>query len=362
MDTGRIVRVGIVGLGRSGWNIHAEGLGRVPHQYQVVAAHDPLPERLAESAAAIGARAHETLAGLLADADVDLVVVASPNKFHFAQALAALEADKHVVCEKPFGTTAAEADRLIAAAERHGRIVQPFQQRRYELDFRKVRSVLDSGVLGRFEFARICWHGFKRRWDWQTMPEMAAGELYNNGPHPIDHAMLLLGDTDETPVTPEVWCERRRGLSSGGGEDHVKMALRRPDGATVEIEISSLVAYGQDRWLVCGTAGGLHGTAARLDWKWVDWSALPARPLEPDSTPDRSYNTEVLPWHHGHWEAETSADAGGGAAPASQPVLDLYSDLHATITDGRPQVVTPQSVRRRVDVLERCAAMAPVRA
>lgn len=361
MSDQNIVRVGVIGLGRSGWDIHVNAFRNMPERYKVVALHDIWPERLHASAGEIGAKAHESLDAFLRDDAIDMTVVASPNKFHFEHTIAALEAGKHVLCDKPFGVNVAQVDRMIETAQRHGRVLQPFQQRRYEPDFRKIMEIIDSGVLGTLQFARICWHSFKRRWDWQTMPEMAAGELYNNGPHPVDHAMCLLGDTDETPVRPEVWAERRKCLTSGDGEDHVKWILSAPQKPTVEIEISSIIAYGQDRWLLAGTAGGLRGTGNALEWKWVDWSTMPARPLDPKSTPDRSYNTEQLTWQTATWVPEVTADSGAGAAPSAGPVIALYADLHAVITQGAKQIITPQAVRRRVDVLERAAALAPVR-
>lgn len=361
MDPAKItVKVGMIGLGRSGWGIHIEGVRSMRGLYTIVAVHDVWPERLRDSAAALEAKPHATLEGFLADPNIELVVVASPSKFHYEQALAALQAGHHVLCDKPFGTTVAQVDALIVAAAKSDRVLQPFQQRRYEPDFRKVLEVIRSGVLGRIQMVRICWHGFKRRWDWQTMSSMAAGELYNNGPHPIDHALFLLGDSDDAPITPDVWCERRRCLASGDGEDHVKLILSASGKPTVEIELSSTVAYGQDRWLICGTAGGLRGSANGLEWKWVDWSMMPSRPLDPNPTPDRSYNGETLEWQQGSWAPQGAVDSGGGTAPAWQPVHDLYTDLHATLTTGAPQKITPQSVRRRVDILERAAKFAPI--
>ena len=356
----KTIKVGVIGLGRSGWGIHIEDFRSMRDLYTVVAVHDVWPERLRDSATAIEARAHTSLDSFLADPNIELVVVASPSKFHYQQALAALEAGKHVLCDKPFGTTVEQVDALINAATKVGRVLQPFQQRRYEPDFQKVLEVVRSGVLGRIQMVRICWHGFKRRWDWQTMSSMAGGELYNNGPHPIDHAMFLLGDSDDTPVTPDVWCERRRCLASGDGEDHVKLILSASGKPTVEIELSSTIAYGQDRWLISGTAGGLRGSANGLEWKWVDWSKMPDRPLDPNPTPDRSYNGEKLEWQQATWVPAGAVDAGGGSAPAWQPVNDLYTDFHATLTTGAAQKITPQSVRRRVDILERASKLAPV--
>lgn len=343
------IRVGILGLGRSGHDIHLRNLAHVPDEYRVVAVSDPDAGRLAAVAAERGLRAHRDLAGLLGDTEVELVVVASPNGFHAFHAEQALEAGKHVLCEKPFGLGVADVDRLIAAAARNRRILQPFHQRRYEPDFRKVQEICASGILGRIEFVRICWHGFKRRWDWQTLTAMHGGELNNNGPHPLDHALELFGEGE-----PEVWCDLRRCLALGDAEDHVKIILRGPSRPTIEIELSSTIAYGQDRWLVCGNAGGLRGNADALAWKWVDWSAMPRRMADHASTPDRSYNSEALTWRQDTWQPAQSADGGGGGQPAAQPVLDLYRGLHRAIRAGAAQEITPAQARRRIAIIERC--------
>jgi predicted dehydrogenase len=350
--TGSPIRVGIIGLGRSGWNIHARAFRDIPDRYKVVAVTDRIADRASECAAAAGARHAPTIDALLADPDVELVVVASFNRYHAEHALAALRAGKHVLCDKPFGLTTADVDEMIAAAHAARRVIQPFQQRRYEPDFLKVKEVIRSGALGEIVFARICWHGFKRRWDWQTARETGGGTTNNNGPHPIDHALELFGDGE-----PEVWAEMRRGLCSGDAEDHLKILLRGPGKPTIDIELSDLFAYGQDRWLVCGTAGGLRGSADRLEWKWIDWGTMQPRPLQLEPTPDRSYNNEKLPWQTAEWKPETAADTGGGAAPSPQPVLDLYADLYRVIRDGVPQVITPESVRRRVAVIEKARAV-----
>lgn len=346
------INVGIVGLGRSGWGIHVKTLAQMPERYRVVAATDPLPERRAELHSEYGCRAHDDVSALVGDEEVELVVVASPNRFHSGHALQALQAGKHVVCEKPFGFTVADVDAMIAAAQSAGVVLQPFQQRRYEPDFRKVKEICDSGLLGEITFIRIAWHGFKRRWDWQTSRAYGGGELYNNGPHPLDHALDLFGDSE-----PRVaWCELRHSLNSGDVEDEVRLILSGPGAPTVQVELTATTAFSQDKWHVCGTSGGLRGSSDHLEWRWVDWAEMPARPQDLRPTPDRSYNSEKLNWHSSSWhpQPQTRPDSGGGAAPASQPVVDLYNDLWRTIREDAPQIITPQSVRRRVAVLEEC--------
>lgn len=348
IQNNRPIAVGLIGLGRSGWGIHAKAALAQPQLFNVVAVTDPLIPRMQDATATLGAKPCASVDDLLADHDVELVVVASPNPFHRPQAIQALEAGKHVICEKPFGLTTADVDAMIAAAQTSGKVLQPFQQRRYEDDFRKVKDICESGLLGRIEFIRICWHGFKRRWDWQTSKACAGGTMNNNGPHLIDHALELFGEGE-----PQVWSDMRRCLCSGDAEDHLKIVLKAPGKPTIEIDLTDVVAFGQDRWLVCGSAGGLRGNADSLEWKWVDWSTMPQRPLSLESTPDRSYNSEQLPWQHANWRPAAAADSGAGAAPAEAPVLALYRDLYRTIREGAPQVITPQDVRRRVLVMEK---------
>ncbi|MDQ3815621.1 MAG: Gfo/Idh/MocA family oxidoreductase [Armatimonadota bacterium] len=343
------IRVGIAGLGRSGWGIHAKTLKGMTDRYQIVAVTDVDPARCEEARAAHNCRTYQDIAGLTGDEQVELIVVATPNRFHAGHAIQALEAGKHVVCEKPFGFSVGDVDAMIAASQAAGRVLQPFQQRRYEPDFRKVKEICDSGLLGRLTFIRIAWHGFKRRWDWQTSRAFGGGELYNNGPHLIDHAMELFG-----PSEPQVWCDLRHSLNSGDVEDDVRVILRGADAPTVQIELTATTAFPQERWHVCGTSGGLRGDGKKLVWRWVDWSTMPDRPQDLRPTPDRGYNSEEVNWQEASWEPAGQADLGAGAAPASQPVVDLYSDLWRTIREGAPQVITPRSVRRRVAVLQQC--------
>jgi predicted dehydrogenase len=353
----KIIGIGILGLGRSGYGIHINALKQMTEKFKLVTVYDPLSERTASVADELGISQSSSETELLNNQEVELVIVASPNRFHAEQVERALKSGKHVLCEKPFGLTLAETDKMISTSKTTGKILQPFQQRRYEKDFLKVKKICESGILGEIYQIRICWHGFKRRWDWQTMRSCAGGALNNNGPHPIDHAVALFGEEE-----PNVWAEAKNCLSSGDGEDHLKVILYGKGHPSIDIELSDIFAFGQERWLICGSKGGLHGNASRLKWKWVDFSSMPKREVSLAPTPDRSYNSETLVWHEDSWQSDDNADTGGGAAPAPKPVLELYQGLYRTICDGAEQEVTPESVRQRVAVMEkiRKAAGIPV--
>ena len=342
------IKVGIIGFGRSGCNIHANAIVKMQDRFTIVAICDEIEERRTH-ADVPNAKSYAKAEDLIADKDVELVVVATYNFTHAKYAIMALDAGKHVLCEKPFGYNTDDVDAMIAAAKRNNRVLQPFQQRRYEEDFQKVREICQSGVLGEIKYIRITWPGFCRRWDWQTSREFGGGQLYNNGPHLVDHGMELFGTAEE----PEVCAFLRNSLSSGDAEDEFNVTLYGKKSPQVELIISATTAFPVDRWLVCGTAGTLRGNTSKLEWKYVDWSKYPERPLDTIPLEGRKYCSESLEYVTETWEPETVADSGAGAKPANKPVKKLYDTLWDSIREGKPQVITPEAIRRRIAAMQK---------
>jgi len=345
----KIVRVGIAGLGRSGWSIHAEGLAGVESRYRIEAVSDPREERRREAVDRFGCREYAEFNGLLADKELDLVVVATPSHLHAQHAEAILTSGRHVVCEKPLATSLEELDRIISVAEKAGRHLAPFQNRRYESAFQKVKEVIASGKLGRIVQIRMTGNGFSRRWDWQTLKEYGGGSLNNTGPHFLDQALELFG-----PGDPEIFCHLDNALSSGDADDHVKLIFRGPGKPLIDIEITSACPYPQNGWLVMGTRGGLTGTAARLDWKYVDFSAMPPRPVDHSPPAGRQYNREELEFQEESWDDDPSVK-GFHALTHS-----FYNDLYEPLFSGSPLAITPQSVRRQIQILDTCHDRCPL--
>ena len=339
----RPVAVGIAGLGRSGWNIHAASFGALPSLYSVRAVADTVAERREQGKKQFSCNSYESFEALCKDESVELVVVATPSFQHPEQVIHALTCGKHVVCEKPMAESVAQADEMIAAAERSPGILTIFQNRRFSSDFIKVREVVQSGKLGRIIQMRISMHLFRRRWDWQTLKEFGGGELQNAGSHLIDWALQFFGDGD-----PEVFCRLDRALASGDAEDHVKIVLTGPSTPIIDIEITNACAYAQPRWLVMGTSGGLSGDAHALSWKYVDFARLPERPVLREPVPDRTYNREELHWTEESWSASISPHPSG---------VPFYRGLFETFRRGKPLAVNPEEVRRVIAVLERCRAL-----
>jgi predicted dehydrogenase len=334
-----LVKVGIVGLGRSGWNIHAAALQQMEDLYQVVAVTDLIEARRNEAVQALGCRAYTSVPEMLADPDVELVVVASPSYLHCVHTIQALEAGKKVVCEKPMAARLADVDSMIAATQRPGSLLTLFQNRRYDPGFLKIREVLASGKLGRIVEIKISAHGFGRRWDWQTIRGFGGGQLRNNGVHFLDHALELMACD-----APEVYSHIERTLALGDAEDYVKVILRAPGAPMVDLEMSPVCAYPQDLWLILGTQGTLSGAADKMRWKYFLPQEAPQRRLNTDPTPDRSYNSDKLTFYEETWSASAHD------RPAN---VAYYTDLYRALRQGGPLPVTPTSVRRVMSVIEK---------
>ena len=338
------VGVGIVGLGRSGWDLHAKTLASMPHLYTVAGVTDPIAGRCAEAADRFGCRSFPSAGDLAAADDVELVVLATPSHLHAKTAIEVLDRGTHVLVEKPFATSLSEVDAVLDAARRAGRIATASQNLRYTADFLKVREVVDSGHLGRLVEIKVHWHAFRRRWDWQTMRCYGGGTVNNDASHVLDQALVLLGDHE-----PAVWAHlTHTPLCLGDAEDHAKIVLSGPGMPLVDLEFSNACAYPQNRWLVLGTRGALTGGPAGLRWRYVDSGSMRDRQVRSEPNPDRAYDNEELRW------TEQSCDLAEETYAESH--VRMYRELYLTVREGRPLAITPDSVRRQVALLERCRA------
>jgi predicted dehydrogenase len=222
------LRVALAGYGVAGANFHAPLIaatdGLVLH---AVVTRDP--ERRAQLAARHpGAVAVDGLAEVVAD--VDLVVVASPNRFHVELAQLALDAGKHVVVDKPLAVTSAQARGLAAQAEAAGVVLTAFHNRRWDDDFLTLRRVLGEGQLGqvlRLESRFDRWRPQIKEGVWREEgdPADGGGFLLDLGSHLVDQAVQLLGPVRTVYAELDV---RRPGAVV---EDDVFVALAHERGA-----------------------------------------------------------------------------------------------------------------------------------
>ncbi|MBS1369122.1 MAG: Gfo/Idh/MocA family oxidoreductase [Lentisphaeria bacterium] len=348
------IRVGIGGLGRSGFAIHSEYLKDDP-RFRVVAAADLLPERRRDAVERFGCRVYGNYAEMLEAGGFDLFVNATPSRLHVEASLAGLAAGFHVLSEKPSATAAAEFGRIVAAAKAAGREFFPFQNSRYYPHFRKIREVIASGALGEIVCIRSNWSSFARRWDWQTLQCECGGNLWNTGPHPVDQAVVLFGDAE-----PRVFCRMASHHFDFGGdaENFCALTLYGEGSPTIEIQISSFLAYPQgEQYNIQGTCGGLSGGPEGLRWKYFDPARAPKHGLWRPWSLDRQYCSEKLEWQEECWKL---AETPSGAEFFRIMSGGVYSNLHDVLRSGAEREITLEQVRRQIQIMEEAHRQNPL--
>ena len=191
-----MINVALASYGMSGKVFHAPLLEAHPH----LQLHKILERHRSESAERYPeAEIVRQYEDLLTDGSIDLVVVNTPNPYHYDMAKMALEAGKHVVLEKPFTNTTEEAQRLIDLAKKQNRMLTVFQNRRWDSDFRTVQKVLTANVLGtvvEYEAHYDRFRNYVEENTWKEEDGPGSGILYNLGSHMIDQALVLFGMPD----------------------------------------------------------------------------------------------------------------------------------------------------------------------
>ena len=239
------IRVGLIGHGLSGAYFHGPLL-EAAEPFRIVLVATARPESLhlrRDAPRCVG----DPISACSAD-DVDLVVIASPNDTHYRLGRAALEAGKHVVIDKPFALSTAEAGELIALARSRGLLLCVFQNRRLDGDFLALKRVLRDEELGEVLLFESRWDRFKKDLTpgWRYGPGPGAGLLWDLGPHLIDQALQLFG-------TPDRWTADL-GRQRAAVDDYFEMTLRYGRMRCI-LSASASVAGARPRFAAHGTLG-----------------------------------------------------------------------------------------------------------
>src|SRR6266581_1032578 len=190
----RTLNVGVVGLGLAAASV-LPAMVAMPH-VNLVAGADINPRALQAFKEKYGARTYASIEALCDDPEIDAVWIATPNTFHCPHVILAAERGKHVIIEKPMAISLAEADRMIAAADRHGVQLLCGGSRSFSPVVRKMREVVVSGTLGKLR-AMTTWSAT----DWMLRPRrpdeldvsQGGGVVYRQAPHQVDSVRLLAG-------------------------------------------------------------------------------------------------------------------------------------------------------------------------
>ncbi|MGI5506901.1 Gfo/Idh/MocA family protein [Lentzea sp. CA-135723] len=247
-----MTRVGLLGYGIAGRVFHAP-LITSTEGMDLVAIVTANPERQAQARAA-HPDAKIVTADELFDLDLDLIVVATPNKTHVRYALKAIARGVAVVVDKPFAPSSAEAEDLLATARAANVPLTVFQNRRWDSDFLTLREIVGRlGEVRRFESRFERW--VPEIWDnWREFgdPAEAGGLLYDLGAHLVDQALHLFG-----PVKT-VYAELDKRRPGAQVDDDVFVALTHENGVRSHLWASAHAANYGPRFRVLGSEGAFE--------------------------------------------------------------------------------------------------------
>jgi predicted dehydrogenase len=269
------LRVGVIGCGVG--LLHLQGFALDP-RVQVLAIAGLDEERCRELAGQFSVpRIYRDYQDLLADPEIDAVTVAVPNFLHFPVALAAIEAGKHVMVEKPLARTTAEAEQIVAAAHRAGLVLGVVFNRRGRQDVQLLKREVERGTFGDVYHARAFWmrrSGIPGLGTWFTNREMSGGgPLIDLGIHVLDMTLWILGNPPPRSVSAATYSElgpRGRGQWQGGRfkvvpgvdyevEDFATALIRFEGKLTLQLDASwaAFTGHGDDFGLsLLGNEGG----------------------------------------------------------------------------------------------------------
>ncbi len=275
---------------------------------------------------------------LLKDDQLDLVVITTPNHLHFDQAFEALNADKHVVVEKPFTVKHDEAEKLIRLAKSKKRILTVYQNRRWDADFLTVKKVLKeklTGELVEFESAYNRFRNYLREDAWKEKDLAGSGILYDLSPHLIDQALLLFGEPEQ--IYADIRAQR-----GGDADDWFEIDLFYPS-LKVKLKAGMLVPEPTPRFIVRGKTGTF--VKYGLDRQEKDLDAG-KNPLDEDwgLEPEQQYGTLYRESDGGIVDERIESERGN--------YLEFYHQLKYSIEKVQEPPVNPETAQKGIKIIE----------
>ena len=269
------VRIGIIGCGGIANNKHMPALHRLP-DVELVAFCDIIVERAEKAAKEYGiegAKVYEDYKELLKDETIDVVHVLTPNREHSFITVDALEAGKHVMCEKPMAINTEEAQKMLDAAKRTGKKLTIGYQNRYRPDSWYLKRACDNGDLGEIYYAKA--HAIRRRavptWGvFLNEEEQGGGPLIDIGTHALDLTLWTMNNYEPKMVVGSVYKKLGDQRESGNAwgdwdpeeftvEDSAFGYIVMKDGATIVLESSwalNSLDVDEAKTSLCGTKAG----------------------------------------------------------------------------------------------------------
>jgi predicted dehydrogenase len=305
---------------------------------------DRSPARRAEAAKLFDVPSHAQSSELLADPQVDLVVVGVPPALHSQAVLECLAAGKHVVCEKPFALRVGEVGRMLSAARDAGRLLTVYQSRRWDPDFVALCRAVRQGSVGHPFYMEAFIGGFGHPCSyWHSHEPVSGGTIYDWGSHYFDWLLQLF----EGRVRSVSAVAHKRVWHDVTNADQVRVDLTFEGGEQATFLQSDVAAALKPKWYLLGTQGAAVG-----DWRL---EAVRTRAWTGDLVEERLQPSEapaVVSLHRpdGHGGVHVEVLALSPREPDA-----FYRNLADHLLLGEPLAVRPEEAGRNVAVMEAAA-------
>ena len=187
-----------------------------------------------ELAKSKGIHVYASFEDVIADPSVDVVVCATPNDVHKEIVIRALEAGKNVVCEKPVALSVADFDDMCAAAEKAGKLFTVHQNRRWDVDYLAIKSLIESGEIGEPINIESRVHGSRGiPSDWRCHKPYGGGMVLDWGVHLIDQMLLLIPEK-----IVKIYCEMTH-ITTDEVDDGFRLSLTFASGKRATVEVGT---------------------------------------------------------------------------------------------------------------------------
>lgn len=326
----RPIRVALIGYGYAARTFHVPLIQADPRlSVELVASSRPGDVRADLPGVAIEADPMRAVA----DAGIDLVVIATPNHTHFALAQAALRAGKHVVVDKPMTPSLSEALELQAVARAQGRLLSVFHNRRWDSDFLSVRQAVDERLIGEIRHFESRIERFRPqvRERWRERPGPATGLWWDLGPHLVDQALMLFG----WPDTVQANLARQRSGATTDDWAHVVLGFGP---LRAVLHVGMLAALPGPRFVMHGTRGSLIKAQPDRQEQQLIAGVRPGNP-------QWGTDADALQWRCDDGPTQTRVALAGDQSR-------FYVELADAITNNAPNPVPPDQAIRVMAVMD----------
>ena len=240
------MKLGIVGFGFMG-HCDAEMFATFD-EIDLVAVADTNQDQLNDAPA--GVATYLCIEDMLEQADIDAVMISTPNPSHMEMVCKCAQAKKHIICEKPAAMTVEQFDRMIEVTKQNNVLFTVHQQRRWDKDYRIMKEVYDRNLVGDMYVIKSQLYGFNGNMhDWHIYPEMGGGMLYDWGVHLIDQIL----DMVDAPIA-SIYADLRNVVNEKV-DDYFNILIKFKNHITAEIELGTYYLTPKRGWFIGGNKG-----------------------------------------------------------------------------------------------------------